>query len=119
MIFRIYIYIIHFTCIITHYIYIYMCVCVCIYIYICIYIYVYIYYIYITCTAPGPGKGGKGGKGDRKGGPPSSDELPETRRDELCPGNEDSKECWEKDVETLQKYQEMVNQRDFTYESDC
>lgn len=32
----------------------------------------------------GKGKGGKGGKGDRKGGPPSSDELPETRREELC-----------------------------------
>ncbi|CAL1131204.1 unnamed protein product [Cladocopium goreaui] len=32
----------------------------------------------------GKGKGGKGGKGDRKGGPPSSDELPETRRVELC-----------------------------------
>ena len=63
----------------------------------CVYIYIY----NITCTAPGPGKGGKG---DRKGGPPSSDELPETRRVELCPGNEDSKECWKKDVETLQKY---------------
>ena len=85
MVFRIYIYIYiitQFTCIITHYVYIYN----------------------ITCTAPGPGKGGKGGKGDRKGGPPSSDELPETRRVELCPGNEDSKECWKKDVETLQKY---------------